>query len=116
MHSKPLTRRDLLQLGAGLVAVGTVPLAAGCPAQEAGACDDDPDVTIGGNHGHELEVPLGDVADGERVTYDIQGSSPHTHAVVLTAEDFERLREGGQVMVTSSVEDAHSHSITVRCG
>jgi hypothetical protein len=34
----------------------------------------------------------------------------------LTADDFERLQAGEQVTVMSSVADAHSHAITVRCG
>jgi hypothetical protein len=116
MHTKRLTRSEFLELGLGLAAIGTVPFVTACPAEPVGECDDDPDVTIGGNHGHRLDVPLDDVADGERATYDIRGSSPHTHSVTLTADDFERLQAGEQVTVMSSVADAHSHAITVRCG
>jgi hypothetical protein len=117
MHPKTLTRHDFLQLCTGLAALGTVPFVAGCPApDDTGACDMDPDVTIAGNHGHMLDVPLADVADGDRVTYDIRGSADHTHTVTLSAEDFERLQGGGEVTVSSSVEDGHSHEITARCG
>ena len=117
MHSKPLTRNEFLKLSAGLVAASVVPLTTACPTTETpGACESDPEEMISGNHGHRIDVTLADVADGEPMVYDIQGSSSHTHSVELTSQDFERLREGGQVMVTSSITEGHSHEITVRCG
>ena len=116
MDSKKLTRQEFLQLCSGLAAMSTVPFIAGCPADDTGACDTDPDVEIAGNHGHRLDVPLADVADGARVTYDIQGSADHTHTVTLTRQDFERLKGGGEATVSSSIDEGHSHEITARCG
>jgi hypothetical protein len=75
-----------------------------------------PDVTIAGNHGHLLVVPLADVLAGTAVTYDIHGSASHSHLVALTADDFAALRQGLEIIVTSTVTEGHSHQITVRCG
>lgn len=117
MRSKTLTRGEFLHLSLGLVAIGTASLAAGCPAGEGetGACDSEPEATIADNHGHQLEIPLEDVTEGMRVTYGIRGSATHDHSVVLSAEDFERLKDGGQVEVVSSFDEGHDHSITLRC-
>ena len=71
--------------------------------------------SISDNHGHELVVPARDVAQGVERTYDITGTSSHPHTVILTASDFETLRQGGIVMVTSSSDASHSHEVTVSC-
>jgi hypothetical protein len=83
---------------------------------EPGACEADPDVVIGTNHGHELVVPLADVMAAVEVTYNIQGTSMHSHEVTLTAADFAMLQAGMVVMVTSSQGAMHDHAVTVSCG
>jgi hypothetical protein len=82
----------------------------------AGAdCETDPDVTIGTNHSHEMMVPLADVMAGVEVVYDITGSSPHSHSVTLTSDDFATIAAGGSVMVESTAS-GHTHTVTVSCG
>jgi len=71
--------------------------------------------TIGTNHGHTLEVTQDDVTAGVDKTYDIQGSSMHTHQVTITAANFATLAGGGTVTATSTTGSAHSHEITVTC-
>lgn len=71
--------------------------------------------TIGTNHGHTLEVTQDDVTAGVDKTYDIQGSSMHSHMVTITAADFANLAGGGTLMVTSTTGAAHTHQITVTC-
>jgi hypothetical protein len=63
-----------------------------------------------------LVVTLAEVQAGVEVSYDIMGASPHTHSVVITAEDFAVLQEQGMVVVTSSFDSMHEHQITVMCG
>jgi hypothetical protein len=97
---------------------------AGPPGSDAGPSDTDagsagcaaPGVTIGTNHGHVLTVPPADVAAGADQTYDIRGTSGHTHSVTITAANFATLAGGGTVMVTSSNGAAHTHAVTVICG
>lgn len=122
MRTKNLTRKRFLELGAGFIGLSALPLVLGCPADDGdddddddGGCESAPDVTIAGNHGHVLVVPLADVLAGTRASYDIRGSATHPHTVVLTAADFAMLRQGEEVTVRSSFDDGHDHSITVRC-
>lgn len=79
----------------------------------AGACS--PTATIGTNHGHSLIVSPADIAAAAEKTYDIMGSSAHTHSVTLTAAHFATLAGGTMVMVVSTSGSSHTHSVTVRC-
>jgi len=79
----------------------------------AGACS--PTAAIGTNHGHSLVVSAADIAAAADKTYDIMGSSVHTHSVTLTAAHFASLAAGTMVMTVSTTGSAHTHSITVRC-
>ena len=73
--------------------------------------------TIGGNHGHTLTVSTADVNAAADKTYDIMGSSPHTHSVTITAAQFQQLAAspGASITVTSSMGAAHTHEVTVTC-
>ncbi len=84
----------------------------------AGGCEggEDPGITIGTNHGHALVVPLADVMAGAEATYDIMGTSMHTHSVTLSAEDMTTLGGGGEVTVVSGDGGGHTHEVTVSCG
>jgi hypothetical protein len=78
----------------------------------AGGCTE----TIAMNHGHVLTVTEQDVMAAVDKDYDIQGSSPHTHTVTITAADFATLAmSGGMITVTSSMGGMHTHSVTVTC-
>ena len=139
-----LGRQDFLRIGVGFLGAITLPLGLGCPADDgndegadsagttsegddtttaadgestaaAGGCDTDPSATISANHGHVITVPLADVTAGVDVTYDIMGTSAHTHSVTLTAADFASLLAGMSVSVTSTEGDAHTHQVTLVC-
>ena len=69
---------------------------------------------IASNHGHELIVTAEDVNAGVDKTYDIQGTSAHSHSVTVTSADFAVLSTGGSVTILSS-KDGHSHSVDVTC-
>ncbi|MGE0327881.1 MAG: hypothetical protein AB7K71_26120 [Polyangiaceae bacterium] len=72
--------------------------------------------TIMANHGHVLMVSQADVDAAADKTYDIMGSSAHTHSVTVTAADFTTLAGGGSITVTSTTSLSHMHTITVMCG
>jgi hypothetical protein len=73
--------------------------------------------TIGSNHGHTITVSMTDVMAAADKTYDIMGTSAHTHSVTVTAANFASLMNNpdGSVMVTSTSSNAHSHTITILC-
>ena len=72
-------------------------------------------VTIGNNHNHAMTVPAADVVAGAEKIYQIQGTSGHPHTVTVTALMFMRLQQNMTVTVTSSLDAAHTHLITIAC-
>jgi hypothetical protein len=74
-------------------------------------------VTIGSNHGHVMTVTSSDVTTGAAKTYDIRGTADHTHTVMVASANFATLQSNanGSVMLTSSTDNGHSHSITIIC-
>ncbi len=64
---------------------------------------------------HVLAVPLADVTAGVEKTYDIQGTSPHTHTVTVTAAHFIMLQQNTSVVLTSTNDAAHTHEVTISC-
>ena len=86
-----------------------------------GGTDQQPDcinagtkVAISGNHGHTLVVSKADVVAGTQKTYDITGSSAHSHSVTVTADHFTQLAANNSVIITST-PSGHTHQITVTC-
>ena len=71
--------------------------------------------TIGSNHGHTLVVPEADVLAAADVTYDISGTSGHTHSVTIGGADFAVLAAGGSLTLESTDGSSHTHSVTVTC-
>jgi hypothetical protein len=64
---------------------------------------------VGRNHGHVLAVSVADVLAGVPKTYDINGTSGHSHEVTLSAEDFKTLQAGGVVRMPASRYDGRGH-------
>jgi len=119
-----MTRKEFLASLVKGTAVGAVAAGAlaACGGDDDGAATIDgppgacsPTATIGTNHGHTLVVSAADIAAAADKTYDIMGSSVHTHSVTLTAAHFASLAAGTMVMTVSTTGSAHTHSITVRC-
>lgn len=101
-----------------------------------GGCGGDPDegleeldgnVRISSNHGHVLEIPAEDLNSIVAKFYDIRGaSSDHTHQVLVTADQFRRIKEGQVVAFGTDpanngelddqgnliIVDRHTHTIT----
>lgn len=106
---------------------GAGALALGLPAMACGSDDEDPPggngncaangtvVTIGTNHGHTLVVTKEEVTAAAAKTYDITGSSTHTHSITITANQFATLASTGMLTVMSTAGGAHTHTVTVVC-
>ncbi len=109
------TRRQFIQTTFALSA-GALALAA-CGDETTPVTNSDagagPVATIGFNHGHSMQVSLADVSAAADETYDIRGSSGHTHSVTLTSADFNTLATTGSVTVTSTSGSGHTHPVTI---
>jgi hypothetical protein len=71
-------------------------------------------IEIGGKDDHELIITDADVRAKVEKSYEMQGIAIHSHAVKLTAADFEKLVRGEQLNITSGPGDGHSHVIFLR--
>ena len=67
------------------------------------------------NHGHVLVIPVADIAAGVERTYDIMGTSLHTHSVTITAEQFAMLQTNSSITVMTTVTSSHSHGVDILC-
>ena len=70
---------------------------------------------IGGNHGHTLTVSVADVNAGNDKTYNIEGTAGHSHQVTVTAANFNSLANNQQVILSSTNDNGHTHSVTISC-
>ena len=72
-------------------------------------------VDISQNHGHVLMVTIDEVLAGVEKTYDIMGTSLHTHAVTITADQFAMLLANQSITAVTTVTSSHTHTIVVMC-
>ena len=115
------------QFSAALVGGSVLLWLSGCggdPDEESEELDGN--VRISSNHGHSLVIPADDLNSIVAKVYDIRGTAvDHTHEVVVTADQFRRIKEGQVVAVGSGpandgvdadgkliVVDSHTHTVT----
>lgn len=68
------------------------------------------------NHGHTINVPVGDLTSSTAKSYAIQGTSMHNHTVVLEPQDFADLKAGLSVKKTSDTGgQTHDHDVAILC-
>ncbi|MCW5633027.1 MAG: hypothetical protein KIT17_06785 [Rubrivivax sp.] len=72
-------------------------------------------VTISANHGHLLTIPQADLDSPLSKTYNIQGTGNHNHTVTLAPSQLQAIKAKGAVMLSSSTDGGHAHTVTVNC-
>lgn len=97
---------------------GPPPAEAGVDAGPANACRNN--VVLGQNqivnfHNHGVTIPAADFTSTTAKTYNIMGTSAHAHEITITPQQFTTLRGGGEVVVTSTNVNGHTHACTVKC-
>ena len=108
------TRRNFLKLGLGGIVL------AGCggadPTPAGGNClNNGTTATIQSNHGHALTVTKADVAAKADKSYEIMGTSAHSHTVMITAAQFGTLAQNQSISVSSTTTAGHTHTVSVSC-
>lgn len=69
--------------------------------------------TVSANHGHTATVTAVDITNGVAIAaLDIRGAADHPHTVSLTAAQVTQIGNRQQVVVTSTTENAHQHTVT----
>ena len=111
LSRRQFTRESVLAMLAGVAITIT-----GC-----GDDDDDPTGptssgdftgTISANHGHVATVTSADITAANAVSLNIRGQADHTHTVALTAAQIAQIGNRQQVVVTSTTDNAHQHTVT----
>lgn len=72
-----------------------------------------PTGVIASNHGHSVTISIADITSETSNTYTLSGG--HTHTLTLSLSDIDTLKSSGSVVVESSTDSGHSHSVTVNC-
>jgi hypothetical protein len=110
-----ITRKQLLHATAGASVLVLLQACGGgggygddAPFSQCGANGN----AIAANHGHVLAIPA---ADLDAATYNITGTSNHTHTVTLTPAQLQDLKAGRTVRLTSSTDSNHNHEVTASC-
>jgi hypothetical protein len=106
----PVTRKEFL-----LLLAGTAAAACGGSSTPPNCAQNGTQSDISANHGHSLTVSKADIAAGVDKTYDIRGGASHSHLVTLTAADFAKLAGNNGASEQSTVDDSHSHTVTITC-
>ena len=76
-------------------------------------CTADPTYMFSG-HVHTIDISLEDAMAGVMVQYDA-GGQMHVHTVTLSAGDWATLNSTGTVVVNSSFDSGHMHTVTINC-
>jgi len=69
--------------------------------------------SIAANHGHTLLIGAEALESTSDTEYTITGGS-HTHKVTVSTANFASLKAGETVKLTSTKDNAHAHSITLK--
>ncbi len=71
--------------------------------------------SISSNHGHTLIVAKADIQAGVEKSYAIKGTSGHSHEVIVSVSNFDKLKDKTAVNIESSTDSSHRHTVTVSC-
>ena len=72
------------------------------------------DVTgvVSANHGHRATVTSVQITAANGFNLDIRGDADHPHTVALTAAQVVQIGNRQQVVVTSTTDNGHQHTVT----
>ena len=110
---REFTRESLLAMLAGVVITIT-----GCsddnsnPTGPSGGSGTDVTGVVSANHGHIATVRGADITAGGAVSLDIMGNATRPHTVSLTATQVQQIGSRQQVVVTSTTNESHQHTVT----
>ena len=67
---------------------------------------------ISANHGHVAEVTSVQITAGNMISVNIMGQATHAHTIDLTGAQLTTIGNNGQVVITSTTDQAHNHTVT----
>jgi hypothetical protein len=117
MDDRTLLGRRQFTLEAALALLGGVAISVtGCgstaPASPSRPPQGDVSGSISLNHGHSAVITQAQLTAGGELLLDIRGGADHPHIVPLGAGHLTAIANGERVVVNSSAEELHSHTVT----
>jgi len=114
MLHKSLVRMAIVWM-AGLLVFGTL---AGLACSKKSASSGDMTVTssIDSGHSHAVTVLGADIETPPATdqTIDTTSSGGHKHTITLTSQDYQSMKDGNEVTVTSSSNSGHTHTFKIK--
>ena len=120
-RSSLISRREFTAESVMALLAGVVVTVTGCggtsssptsPTGTTAGSAQDVSGVISANHGHVATVTAAQIVAANAVSLDIQGSATHAHTVTLTADQVHSIGARQQVVVTSTTEAGHQHTVT----
>ena len=127
-QSRVLSRREFTLEWALAMLAGVVITVSGCsdspssptppptptPPPGGGGGGSTGDVTgdVSANHGHVATVTGAQITSAGALSLNIMGQATHPHTVSLSASQVQTIGARQRVSVTSTTDDAHSHTVT----
>lgn len=110
-------RREFTAAGVLALLSGVTVMVSGCgststPSSPSSSTTSDINGTISANHGHVATITAAQLTASNAVTLHIQGTASHDHTVDLTAAQIGAAASRQQVVVTSSTNASHNHTVT----
>jgi hypothetical protein len=114
MSHKSTVRFALIAIAALLMVVSATSLA--CSNKSASPGDVVVTSSVDAGHSHKVTVKGPDIESppGKDKTIDTTYSGGHTHTITLTPEDYQSIKDGGEVTVTSSSDAGHTHTFVIK--
>lgn len=121
LSSSSISRREFTRESVLAMLAGVAITISGCsddnttaPSQNAGGSTTQQDVsgTVSANHGHIATVTAVQITAAGAVNLDIMGTATHTHTVSLTASQVQQIGSRQRVVVTSTTDAGHDHTVT----
>ena len=117
LSRREFTRESVLAMLAGVVITIT-----GCgddnssptaPTQGGGGgTTQDVSGSVSANHGHIATVTAAQITAAGAANLDIMGNATHPHTVSLSASQVQQVGNRQQVVVTSTTDAGHQHTVT----
>ena len=76
------------------------------------ATDKNATVSTDAGHTHQAVVTAAQLTAGNAITVTLTGAATHTHTAALSQAELSQISAGTRVQKTSSVDNAHSHTVT----
>ena len=121
-HSRTLSRREFTLESALAMLAGVVITVSGCdsdsPSSPApsggggGGTSTDVNGDVSANHGHVATITGAQITAAGALSLNIMGNATHPHTVSLSASQVQQIGARQRVMVTSTIDGGHDHTVT----